>query len=81
MIDLGISLMQREQRHHETRCAEPALRRMVIDHGLLHRMHHADTALDATSGARFHPVEIALSMLIKSAMVLIIGASRRDVQN
>ena len=41
----------------------------------LHRMHHADTALDATSGARFHPVEIALSMLIKSAMVLIIGAS------
>lgn len=41
----------------------------------LHRMHHADTALDVTSGARFHPVEILLSMAIKSAVVVAMGAS------
>ncbi len=38
-----------------------------------HRMHHTDLDLDVTSGARFHPVEIALSMLIKLALVVIIG--------
>jgi len=40
----------------------------------LHRMHHSDLELDATSGVRFHPVEILLSMLIKMAAVLALGA-------
>ena len=40
----------------------------------LHRMHHADLELDVTSGTRFHPVEILLSMMIKLAVVGIIGA-------
>jgi sterol desaturase/sphingolipid hydroxylase (fatty acid hydroxylase superfamily) len=40
----------------------------------LHRMHHADTDLDATSGARFHPLEIALSMAIKFAVIAALGA-------
>lgn len=40
----------------------------------LHRMHHADTAFDVTTGLRFHPIEIALSMLIKFAAVLLLGA-------
>ncbi|MBK8159541.1 MAG: sterol desaturase family protein [Rhodospirillaceae bacterium] len=40
----------------------------------LHRMHHADLELDVTSGARFHPVEILLSMLIKIALVAALGA-------
>ncbi|MGC8476621.1 MAG: sterol desaturase family protein [Acetobacteraceae bacterium] len=40
----------------------------------LHRMHHADLDLDVTSGARFHPLEIVLSMLIKMAVVLALGA-------
>ena len=33
----------------------------------LHRMHHADLDFDVTTGARFHPLEIILSMLIKFA--------------
>lgn len=40
----------------------------------LHRMHHADTEFDVTTGLRFHPLEILLSMLIKMAVVLLIGA-------
>ena len=40
----------------------------------LHRMHHADLDIDVTTGARFHPVEIALSMLIKFAVIAAIGA-------
>lgn len=40
----------------------------------LHRMHHADLDFDVTTGLRFHPLEIALSMLIKSAVVLALGA-------
>jgi len=39
-----------------------------------HRMHHADLEFDVTTGVRFHPVEIALSMLIKSAVVVALGA-------
>ncbi|MBU2648628.1 sterol desaturase family protein, partial [bacterium] len=35
----------------------------------LHRMHHADLDYDVTTGSRFHPVEIILSMLIKMALV------------
>ncbi len=39
----------------------------------LHRVHHADLDYDLTTGARFHPLEILLSMLIKFAAILVIG--------
>lgn len=40
----------------------------------LHRVHHADPELDASSGLRFHPVEILLSLGIKAAAVVALGA-------
>jgi sterol desaturase/sphingolipid hydroxylase (fatty acid hydroxylase superfamily) len=40
-----------------------------------HMMHHADLDVDVTTGARFHPVEVALSMGIKLATVALIGAA------
>lgn len=40
----------------------------------LHRVHHADLDFDVTTGARFHTLEIILSMLIKFATILLIGA-------
>lgn len=40
----------------------------------LHRMHHADLDFDVTTGARFHPIEIVLSMLIKFAVIIVLGA-------
>jgi sterol desaturase/sphingolipid hydroxylase (fatty acid hydroxylase superfamily) len=40
----------------------------------LHRMHHADLEFDVTTGVRFHPVEIVLSMVIKLAVVAALGA-------
>ncbi|MDG4561552.1 MAG: sterol desaturase family protein [Candidatus Competibacter sp.] len=40
----------------------------------LHRMHHTDLDFDVTTALRFHPLEIVLSMLIKLAVVLILGA-------
>jgi sterol desaturase/sphingolipid hydroxylase (fatty acid hydroxylase superfamily) len=40
----------------------------------LHRMHHADLDFDVTTGARFHPIEILLSMLIKFAVIAVTGA-------
>jgi sterol desaturase/sphingolipid hydroxylase (fatty acid hydroxylase superfamily) len=40
----------------------------------LHRMHHADLDLDVTTGARFHPIEILLSMGLKLAAVAALGA-------
>jgi sterol desaturase/sphingolipid hydroxylase (fatty acid hydroxylase superfamily) len=40
----------------------------------LHMMHHADMDIDVTTGSRFHPIEILLSMLIKMAAVMVIGA-------
>lgn len=40
----------------------------------LHRMHHADLEFDVTTGARFHPVEILLSMAIKLGVVAALGA-------
>jgi sterol desaturase/sphingolipid hydroxylase (fatty acid hydroxylase superfamily) len=40
----------------------------------LHRMHHADMDIDVTTGSRFHPIEIILSMIIKMAAVFILGA-------
>ena len=39
----------------------------------LHRVHHADLDYDVTTGARFHPVEIILSMLIKFATIMVLG--------
>lgn len=39
----------------------------------LHRMHHADLDIDVSTGLRFHPIEILLSMLIKIAAVLVFG--------
>ncbi|WP_104018571.1 sterol desaturase family protein [Roseovarius nitratireducens] len=39
----------------------------------LHRMHHADLEFDATTGLRFHPVEIVMSMGIKLAVVAALG--------
>jgi sterol desaturase/sphingolipid hydroxylase (fatty acid hydroxylase superfamily) len=39
----------------------------------LHRMHHADLDIDVSTGGRFHPVEILLSMLIKMATVALFG--------
>jgi len=38
-----------------------------------HKMHHADRDIDATTGIRFHPVEIVLSMAYKMLIVLILG--------
>jgi sterol desaturase/sphingolipid hydroxylase (fatty acid hydroxylase superfamily) len=40
----------------------------------LHRMHHADLDFDVTTGGRFHPVEILLSMGWKLAIVAALGA-------
>lgn len=40
----------------------------------LHRMHHVDLDFDVTTGLRFHPVEIVLSLMIKFAAVLALGA-------
>jgi len=39
----------------------------------LHRVHHADPDYDMTTGARFHPIEIILSMLIKFATITVLG--------
>lgn len=39
----------------------------------VHRVHHADLDLDVTTGARFHPFEIGVSLLIKFAIILVLG--------
>ncbi|NQV37250.1 MAG: sterol desaturase family protein [Candidatus Marinimicrobia bacterium] len=39
----------------------------------LHRMHHTDLDYDVTTGARFHPLEIIISMFIKLAIIALIG--------
>ncbi len=41
----------------------------------LHRMHHTDLDIDVSTGTRFHPVEIALSLAIKMTVVLLFGIS------
>lgn len=61
LLDLAIYLQ------HVLFHAVPALWR-------LHRMHHADLEFDVTTGVRFHPVEILLSMVIKLGVVTAIGA-------
>lgn len=40
----------------------------------IHRMHHADLDYDVTTGVRFHPIEMILSMVIKFGIIFIIGA-------
>jgi sterol desaturase/sphingolipid hydroxylase (fatty acid hydroxylase superfamily) len=40
----------------------------------LHRMHHADLEFDVTTGLRFHPLEILISMGIKLVVVTLLGA-------
>ncbi len=60
LLDLAIYLQ------HVLVHAVPALWR-------LHRMHHADLELDVTSGARFHPIEILLSMALKMMVIVALG--------
>jgi sterol desaturase/sphingolipid hydroxylase (fatty acid hydroxylase superfamily) len=45
----------------------------------LHRVHHADTEMDATTGLRFHPLELLLSVFIKIAAVVVLGAPPEGV--
>ena len=40
----------------------------------LHMVHHADLDVDVTTGLRFHTVEIMLSMGIKGAAIILLGA-------
>jgi len=60
-LDLAIYLQ------HVMFHAAPALWRV-------HRMHHSDLDFDVTTGARFHPIEIVLSMLFKLGVVAALGA-------
>jgi sterol desaturase/sphingolipid hydroxylase (fatty acid hydroxylase superfamily) len=51
----------------------------VISHKIpilwrVHRMHHSDVDIDASTGIRFHPIEIVLSMCWKFFVVLLLGA-------
>ncbi len=39
----------------------------------LHQVHHADMDYDTTTGLRFHPIEIILSMLIKFSAIILLG--------
>jgi sterol desaturase/sphingolipid hydroxylase (fatty acid hydroxylase superfamily) len=61
LLDLAIYLQ------HVLFHAVPALWR-------LHRMHHADLEFDVTTGLRFHPFEILLSMAIKIGVIVALGA-------
>ncbi len=40
----------------------------------LHRVHHADVDVDATTGIRFHPIEILLSLGLKAGAIVALGA-------
>ncbi len=39
----------------------------------LHKVHHIDQDIDVSTGVRFHPIEIILSVLIKCSAVLLLG--------
>ncbi len=41
----------------------------------VHRVHHADRGFDWTTGVRFHPIEIALSLSIKAGAIAALGAT------
>lgn len=45
----------------------------------LHAMHHADIDFDATTGVRFHPVEIVLSMIYKLGIIALLGPAAAAV--
>jgi sterol desaturase/sphingolipid hydroxylase (fatty acid hydroxylase superfamily) len=45
----------------------------------VHRMHHADFDFDVTTGVRFHPLEIIISMAIKLATIAALGAPAAGV--
>ncbi len=40
----------------------------------VHRMHHADVDIDASTAVRFHPIEIVLSFAYRGILVFILGA-------
>lgn len=40
----------------------------------VHKMHHADSHVDTTTGLRFHPIEIAISLGVKAFSVVLLGA-------
>jgi len=44
-----------------------------------HRMHHTDLDIDVTTGARFHPVEILLSVVIKMGVIIVLGPAAWSV--
>jgi sterol desaturase/sphingolipid hydroxylase (fatty acid hydroxylase superfamily) len=62
VIALDLSIYLQHVLHH----AVPALWR-------LHMVHHADLDYDLTTGLRFHPMEIVVSMVIKLATVTALG--------
>ncbi|WP_269583375.1 sterol desaturase family protein [Roseibium sp. Sym1] len=39
----------------------------------IHRVHHADSEVDATTALRFHPIEILLSFVWKGAVIVALG--------
>lgn len=41
----------------------------------IHRVHHSDQDIDVSTAVRFHPVEILLSVLIKSIVIVLLGSS------
>ena len=45
----------------------------------LHRMHHTDLEFDVSTGLRFHPIEILLSMLLKLTVIAGLGAPPQAV--
>lgn len=45
----------------------------------LHRVHHSDPELDTTSAVRFHPIEIMLSLIIKTAAIWLFGITAAAV--
>ncbi len=40
----------------------------------LHQVHHADSHVDTTTGLRFHPLEIVISLFIKGGVIVLLGA-------
>jgi sterol desaturase/sphingolipid hydroxylase (fatty acid hydroxylase superfamily) len=40
---------------------------------LIHAVHHSDAQLDATTGMRFHPVEVTIQMVLKTFLLLTLG--------
>lgn len=40
----------------------------------LHQVHHIDLGFDATTAVRFHPLEIIISLIIKVAVIYVLGA-------